>query len=132
MHKRYPTMRERDSYSFGHRDDALASLRREAEGAMALFAEEAIEEQLPELRRDALSTESQAVLSSIDTRIQLLGGYGHHILGHLAGFVVLVGGVAILTLLINFEPTLEGIGTWIKNHVPVSASPSPPQSFSPK
>jgi hypothetical protein len=119
-HKRYPTPEERDSYSFGYRDDAVEALRREAEGGMAVFAEGAIEEQLPELRRGALDSETQAVLGSIDNRLIHLGGYGHHIVGHLVGFVILVGGLAILAVLISYEPSLDGILHWITNHLPHS------------
>jgi hypothetical protein len=111
-HGRYPTIDERDSYSFGYRDDAIVSLRREAEGVMAAFAEEAIQQQLPELRRDALTTETQSVLSGIDGKIQHLGGYGHHIVGHLVGFLVLVGGFAVLALILRYEPSLGYFYRW--------------------
>lgn len=109
---RYPTAAERDFYAFGYRDDAIVALRREAEGVMATFAEQAIEEQLPELRRDALTAEIQAVLSSVDNRINHLNGYGHHIVGHLVGFLVLVGGFAVLALILHFEPTFAAIYHW--------------------
>jgi hypothetical protein len=47
-HQRFPTATEREEYSFSYRDDAIDALRREAEGVMAAFADEAIQEQLPE------------------------------------------------------------------------------------
>jgi hypothetical protein len=66
-----------------------------------------------ELRADALTAETRAVLSGIDSKLISLGGYGHHIVGHLVGFVALVGIAAIFAMLIAFEPSLEKIFHWI-------------------
>jgi hypothetical protein len=114
---RYPSAADREFYAFGYRDDAISALRQEAEGVMATFGEQTIEGQLPELRRDALNAETQAVLSSIDNRINHLNGYGHHIVGHLVGFLVLVGGFAVLALILHFEPTLANIYHWFTDEL---------------
>lgn len=53
----------------------------------------------------------------IDTKITKLGGYWHHVLGHLIGFVVLVGLVAFGALMIGFEPSLEKVYHWIISHI---------------
>jgi hypothetical protein len=111
-HGRFPTSEERDSYAFGYREDAIEALRREAEGAMATFAEEAIQQQLPELRTDALGAETRAVLSGIDEKLTHLGTYSHHIVGHLVGFLVLVGIVALGSFIVRYEPSIEGAYQW--------------------
>lgn len=106
---RYPSWEERKAYAFSYRGDALGALRSEAENTMAEFAETVVEEQITELRADALSVQTQAVLSGIDQKIERLGRYRHHIIGHLAGFLILVALVALGTLIINFEPTVHGV-----------------------
>jgi hypothetical protein len=75
---------------------------------MAVFAQDAVQAQMPELRRVALDTETQAVLSRIYTRLTHLGGYWHHTVGHLVGFLVLVGIVALGSFIVRNEPTIEG------------------------
>ena len=122
-HGRFPTQDERDSYAFSYREDAIEALRGEAEGVMAAFAEEAIQQQLPDLRTDALGAETRAVLSGIDARLNHLGGYWHHIVGHLIGFLLLVGIVALGSFIVRNEPTIEGAYNWVFGN---KSHPEPP------
>jgi hypothetical protein len=114
---RYPTPEERGGYAFSLRDDAVEALRAEAEGVMAAFVNQAIEDQAQELRGEAVAAETRSVLSEINSKLAHLGGYWHHILGHLVGFVILVGIAAIFVLLIAFEPSLEKIFHWIAEKI---------------
>jgi hypothetical protein len=86
---------------------------RVAEGALAAFGEQVAEEQIETLRSDALSVQTQAVLTGIATKLEKLGGYRHHIIGHLGAFVILIGIVAFGTIVIKFEPTVEGAYHWL-------------------
>jgi hypothetical protein len=109
---RHPTPQECVEFSFGFRKDALAALRTEAEGAMATFAEQVVEENVEILKRDALTLQMQSVLGGINSKLQSLGSYRHHIIGHLLGFVILVGMVAFGTFIVKFEPSIEGAYNW--------------------
>lgn len=114
---RYPDQKEREAFSFGYREPALDALCTDAEGALVSFAEEIIEQRIDEMRTEALDREIRDTLDSINGKIRKLESYKHHIIGHLLGFCVLVGLVAILALIINFEPTLESIYHWSKLHL---------------
>jgi hypothetical protein len=112
-HGKYPSQAERDAFAFSHRESALIALRTQAEGALAAFGEQVVEEQIDALRTDALNAQSQAVLTGIDTKIGKLGSYWHHIVGHLAGFLVLVGIVALSSWIVSYEPSLEKAIHWL-------------------
>jgi len=115
---RYPSPAEREAYAFSHRKDAVLALRSDAEGALAVFAERVIEEKIEELRADAASVQTQAVLTGIDTKLERLGGYGHHVVAHIVAFIILVGIVAFGTLAVKFEPTVVGVYHWIFGDAP--------------
>ena len=84
---------------------------------MAAFAEEVIEERSEELRANALEAQIQATLSGIDTQLEELKSPWHHVRGHLYGFLVLVGIVALGAFILNFEPTVEGGYHWFKQQI---------------
>lgn len=131
-HQKYPSSQECDGFSFGYRKDALAALRKEAEGAMATFAEQVIENNIEEMKREALDAKTQSILGDINSKLHSLGGYGHHIVGHLIGFVVLVGIVALGTFILNFEPSIDGAYKWvfgkkIEHSAPATTKPEPEQ-----
>src|SRR5207302_1008283 len=88
---RHPNAEERGAYAFGYRQDAIESLRGDAESVMAEFAEQAIEERTAEMQANALDAETHEVLTSINRQLTELGGYWHHIVGHMIGFAVLAG-----------------------------------------
>jgi hypothetical protein len=110
-HGRYPNQTERDGHALTYGSAAIADLRTQAEGAMFVFAENIVIQRMSELRIDALSAETRSLLSGIDTKLGHLGGYWHHIVGHIVGFVVLLGIGAIVLALIRFgEPSVgEGL-----------------------
>jgi hypothetical protein len=110
---RFPSQEERDAYAFTYREGGLIALRTDAEGTLAAFGEQLVEEQIETLRADALSLQTQAVLTGIDTKIEKVGSYWHHIVGHLAGFLVLVGIVALGSWIVSYEPSLEKIKHWL-------------------
>lgn len=111
--EKHPTPQECDGFSFGYRKDALAALRVEAEGAMATFAEQVVENNVEVMRRDALDSKMQSILGEINSKLLSLEGYRHHIVGHLVGFVILVGIVAFGTFIVRFEPSIEGAYNWL-------------------
>jgi hypothetical protein len=128
---RYPNQEERDGYSFTYREGGVIALRNEAEGTLAAFGERLVEEQIDALRADALSLQTQAVLTGIDTKIDKVGSYWHHIVGHLAGFVILVGLVALSSWIVTYEPSLEKVRHWLYGSAPVQTkAPSGPPSES--
>jgi hypothetical protein len=104
---RYPTWRERRAYAFGYRQDAILSLREEAEGVMAAFAEDAIDNRIQEMQTDALQAKTYEVLNRVHRRITEIGGYWHHIVGHLVAFFVLAGLVLVVTVTVQYEPSLD-------------------------
>lgn len=110
---RYPDWPERRAYAFGHRQDAIDALKDEAESILGAFAQKAIDDRAGELQAEALGAETRSVLRQINTRITKLGGYGHAIIGHVLGFITLVGLVVLLALALRFEPTLEKAYQWI-------------------
>ena len=112
-HGRFPIQEERDAHAFSYREGGLLALRADAEGALAAFAEQVVEEQIETLRADALSLQTQAVLTGIDTKIEKLGGYRHHVFGHLLAFSILVGIVAFGTFIIQFEPSVKHAYQWL-------------------
>ncbi len=65
-----------------------APLRKEADGAMATFAEQVVENNIEQMKRESLDAKTQS----------MLGENGHHIIGHRVGFVVLVGIVPLGTI----------------------------------
>ena len=67
---RFPTQAERDGYAFSYRESALNGMRTDAEGALAAFGEQVAQEQIETLRSDALSLQTQAVLTGIDTKLE--------------------------------------------------------------
>lgn len=113
QHQKYPTPQECDGFSFGYRKDALAALRKEAEGAMATFAEQVVENNIDTMKLEALDAKTQSIMSGIDRKLHSLGSYRHHVIGHLLGFVILVGIVAFGTLIVRFEPSIEGAYNWL-------------------
>src|ERR1700686_3307400 len=106
-HNRFPTNEERHAYAFSYRQDAIQALRSDAESIMAAFAQGAIEERTNEMQTDALAAETHEVLTKINRRITEIGGYWHHIVGHLVGFGALAGLVFAVTLIVRYEPTLD-------------------------
>ena len=112
-HGKFPTQAEREAYAFSYRESALSGLRTDAEGALAAFGELVAQEQIETLRSDALSLQTQAVLTGIDTKLEKLGGYRHHIIGHLVAFIILVGIVAFGTFVVKFEPSVAGAYHWL-------------------
>jgi hypothetical protein len=122
----FPSPEERAAYSFGYREDALIALRAEAEGALATFAEQVIDERSEELRAKALDVQMQAVLTGVDVQLKELKSPWHHIKGHFIGFAALVGVGVFFWLVVNFEPTLEGVYHWLEQHLGHVRSEAPP------
>ena len=126
QHGRYPSPEERNSFSFGHQADAINALRNEAENVLAAFGESVVEDQIDRLRTDALSAQTQAVLSGIDSKIATVGSYQHHIVGHLAGFLVLVGIIWLGSWIVHYEPSLEKASRWFSGGDKQTADPITP------
>src|SRR5260370_25905521 len=82
---RYPNTKEKQAYAFSYRADAIEALRRDAEAIMAAFADQAIDQRIHEMRTDALAAETHQVITQIHRRLGEIGGYWHHIVGHLVG-----------------------------------------------
>jgi len=131
QHQKYPTPQECDGFSFGYRTDALAALRKEAEGAMATFAEQVVENNIETMKLEALDAKTQSIMSGIDGKLHSLGSYRHHVMGHLLGFVILVGIVAFGTFIVRFEPSIEGAYNWLFRSQSTGHSPAPVQEPKP-
>jgi hypothetical protein len=132
-HGRFPSQDERQAYAFSYRDGGLSSLRTSAEGTLAAFGERLIEEQIETLRANALDVQTQALLAGIDAKMVRLESYKHHIFGHVLGFGCLVLLVAFVSVLVRFEPTVEGayhnlfaLETKSQPNIEQSEQPAPP------
>jgi len=106
---RHPTVEERRAYSFSYRQDSIEALLSDAENVMGAFAQQTIDDRAGELQADALAAETHEVLGDIYRRLIEIGGYWHHIVGHLVGFAVLAGLVFAVTLIVRYEPSLDRI-----------------------
>ena len=58
---------------------------------MATFAEQVVENNIEQMKRESLDAKTQS----------MLGENGHHIIGHRVGFVVLVGIVPLGTMIVT-------------------------------
>jgi hypothetical protein len=114
---RVPSEQELKDYSFGHREDALGALRQEAEGSLFGFSEELIDARIGELKDQAFNARTLSELTDLKGRINHLGGYWHHIVGHLAGFVCLVGIAVVFALIVAFEPSIRELFLWIVERI---------------
>jgi hypothetical protein len=117
--KQYGCLPPRDDvkkYSFTWGDGALDSLRHEAEARMFRFAENVVESQYNDLMKNAFNEQTVTELGEVKKLVQKQGGFLHHIIGHIVGFVALVFITALVLYAIGHEPSISGAVDWIKSH----------------
>lgn len=108
-----PSEQELKDHSFGYQDDAISALRTEAEGILFRFAEQVIASREEKMKFDALTSRISSELGKLTELVVENGGYRHHIVGHIFGFLCLVGLLALLTFAAKHEPTIGSVFEWL-------------------
>ena len=111
--KTSPSEDDLKAYSFHYQANALEALTHEAEGIMYKYGEEYIRARLPELQQVAFNEKTVTELVDLKSMIRHISGYGHHVVGHVLGFMVLVLLFYFFTRIIHYEPRIGdflGIG----------------------
>ena len=127
--KRKPCQIELENFSFSFRDDALSALRTEAEGYLFRFASEIMEKQIQDMSEEAFNSRAIQELAALRGTIAKISGYKHHIVGHIAGFVVLVFLAFIFTVAIRYEPHVATL--FSNDHGAATAKAPPAKMVSP-
>ena len=102
-------------YMFAWGDFALSALRQAAEEKLSQFAQTVVDTQYDELRRNALNEQTKAEIGEVKKLVQKQGGFLHHIVGHVIGFIALIVLAAIFYFALAHEPSLSGAVDWIKS-----------------
>jgi hypothetical protein len=108
-----PTREEVRNYSFGWRDGSLDSLRGEAEADMFRFAESVMKKKIAEMEGVAFNLRTVNEIADLKRLVRHCGGYRHHIVGHVIGFLVLVALAAAGAFAVAHEPTLREFVEWL-------------------
>ena len=108
-------------YSFSYRADAIAALRKEAEGYLYNFGEQYSQSQLADLQATAFNQRTIEEIGQFKRQYEYLThlvgertGYTHHIKTHIAGFLIIAGIIALVSIAANFDdgPKQVVSGIW--------------------
>lgn len=110
---RSPSEEEVKNYSFGWRDGSLEALRGEAEADMFRFAEAIMQNKIHQMIGDAFNERTVQEIGDLKGLVRSCSGYRHHIVGHVAGFGVLVVIAAFIGFVFAHEPSLREAVGWI-------------------
>lgn len=94
-------------YCFSFQKKELEELRQQATDLIATVLDNLNEANQPQLISDAFNERSTEALQRLTARIDKISGYSHHIVGHVVGFLVLVGLVWISSVILHYEPTVK-------------------------
>jgi len=106
---RQPSEDELKSFARGFQDSALASLKDEAAGTLFRFSSSVMDARMTEMTDNAFNQRALNELNTLNSKIDHISGYKHHIVGHVAGFVVLVLLTFIFSVAITREPHLSAL-----------------------
>lgn len=104
-----PSVDELKTYSLSFQQDALDSLRSEANGYMFRFAENIMAQRTTEMMKSALDARVAMEISNLQAEMKKCQSLRHHILGHVCGFATLVAVGAFFAFLLGYEPSLHKI-----------------------
>lgn len=89
-HGRAPTAEECSVRAYGIREQELGALYGQARNELFRFADEYAKSQIAEISKVAFNERATSELEKVNNSINSLKGFRHHVVGHVAGYVVLI------------------------------------------